>query len=112
MEDNSDSGVDIEEQIEEIERRIDQHQEDVDKLAERWDMLKVKRTEILALYRAEIIFPLQVKYLLQVVMLDCSMLITRQILRIVMTQVKYLMEKLKALCGEFKPNSLYSLYKF
>jgi len=112
MEDNSDSGVDIEEQIEEIERRIDQHQEDVDNLAEKWDMLKVKRTEILALYRAEIIFPLQVKYLLQVVMLDCSMLVTRQILRIVMTQVKYLMEKLKALCGEFKPNSLYSLYKF
>ena len=112
MEDNSDSGVDIEEQIEEIERRIDQHQEDVDNLAERWDMLKVKRTEILALYRAEIIFPLQVKYLLQVVMLDCSMLVTRQILRIVRTQVKYLMEKLKALCGEFKPNSLYSLYKF
>ena len=112
MEDNSDNGVDIEEQIEEIERRIDQHQEDVDNLAERWDMLKVKRTEILALYRAEIIFPLQVKYLLQIVMLDCSMLVTRQILRIVMTQVKYLMMRLKSLCEQFDSHSTYSLYKF
>jgi len=112
MEEFSDSASDIEEQIEDLTFKIDMYNLDVDELTNEWEELKIKRQELERKYDKETFLLAQLEYLVEMFVLDIQIDLKRTVLRIVLTQVKYLYTKMRELCEQFGPNSVYSLYKF